>query len=123
MASILLVEDSPSVSDPLRSLLENDGHQVTVHQDAASAVEFAQSDATLDLALVDYWLENETSEAVLAALRNKRPDVRVVLITGGSRNVSVETTRWLGALDGIDGFLQKPFSRREIQAVIRQFCG
>lgn len=123
MASILLVEDSPSVSDPLRGLLENDGHQVTVHQDAASAVEFAQSDATLDLALVDYWLENETSEAVLAALRNKRPDVRVVLITGGSRNVSVETTRWLGALDGIDGFLQKPFSRREIQAVIRQFCG
>lgn len=123
MASILLVEDSPSVSDPLRFLLESDGHHVAVYQDAASAVAFVQSNAPLHIAFVDYWLEKGTSESVLAELRDRRPDVCVILITGGSREVSVETTRWLGALDGIDGFLQKPFSRREIQTVIRQFCG
>ncbi|RCW84110.1 response regulator [Paracoccus lutimaris] len=123
MASILLLEDSPTVSDPLRSLLENDGHKVAVCQDAASAIAFIDRNETLDLALVDYWLEQGTAETVLTTLHDKRPDVRVVLITGGSRDVSVETTQWLGALDGIDGFLQKPFSRREIQAIIRQFCG
>lgn len=123
MASILVLEDSPTVSDPLRSLLESDGHEVAVCQDAASAMAFIDRNRALDLALVDYWLEHGTSESVLATLHDKRPDVRVVLITGGSRDVSVETTQWLGALDGIDGFLQKPFTRREIQAVIRQFCG
>lgn len=123
MASILVVEDNASLGVPLCSLLEADGHQVAYSQDAASAVAIAQSDATLDLALVDYWLEKENAAAVLATLCDKRPDMPVILITGGSPSVSVETTSWLGALDGIDDFLQKPFSQREIRAVIQKFCG
>ncbi|MFV0291781.1 MAG: response regulator [Paracoccus sp. (in: a-proteobacteria)] len=118
MSSILLVEDNLSISTPFQSLLEGDGHDVTVCRDASSAVTVAEGSTAMDIAFVDYWLAQGTSEPVLTALRAKRPDVHVILITGGSEEVSVETTRWLGALDGIDGFLQKPFSHREVRAII-----
>lgn len=120
MASVLLIEDDPSLSEPLCRILEGEGHEVILHEDAGSAVQLIKSDMTVDIALVDYWLAEGTSEAALALLHRERPDVRVVLITGGSKKVSVETTRWLGALDGIDEFLQKPFSRRDIQTTFKK---
>lgn len=122
MVSILLVEDNPGISSPLRIFLELDHHQVTLHENAASAVAFIESDAPIDVALVDYWLVNETAEPILAALRTKRQNVAVALITGGNNDFTVETTRWLGALDGIDGFLQKPFTRRELQSLLEKLC-
>lgn len=120
MATILLVEDNPSITITLSGLLEADGHKVIACGDPATAVELVYGDAPMEVAFIDYWLANETAEPVLASLRKKRPTTPVILITGGSKNASVETTRWLGALDGIDGFLQKPFLRRDIQAVLRK---
>lgn len=120
MSFVLLIEDSPSVSSPLRALLELDGYEVAVCEDAASAIELMETRARIDIALVDYWLEEGTAESALAALHARCPDACIVLITGGRSDVSVETTRWLGALDGIDGFLQKPFTRQDIQALFRR---
>lgn len=120
MASILLVEDNPGISTPLRTFLESDNHAVYLCADAASAVDVIEKDNPIDVALVDYWLIEETAEAVLTALRTRRPEVKVALITAGNIDVSVETTRWLGALDGIHGFLQKPFSRNEMRALLTE---
>ena len=120
MTLILLVEDNPSISNPLRLVFENEGHHVSLHDCAESAVEAISGDEPMELAVVDYWLGEGTDEPVQAALRDRRPEVRVLLISGGSPEVSVETTRWLGALDGIDGFLQKPFTRRDINAVFQR---
>lgn len=118
MSCILLIEDNIGVSQSLQNLLENDNHTVSVCHDTAAAVELIGSDQHFDIAFVDYWLGRETAEQVLTALHDSRPDVHVILITGGSSAVSVEKTKWLGALDGIHGFLQKPFSVRELRAII-----
>lgn len=120
MAIILLVEDNQGIVLTLSQLLAADGHAVTACQDTRSAVEFVQGDQSLDVALVDYWLVDETAEPVLAALRSSRPGTPVVLITGGSHSATVETTRWLGAVEGIDGFLQKPFLRRDLQEALQR---
>ena len=90
------------------------------HEGVASAVAFIEGGTHVDVALIDYWLSGETAEQVLVALRRTRPDVAVVLITGGSETASVETTRWLGVLDGIDGFLQKPFLREDLRLLFEK---
>lgn len=120
MASILLVDDNELVVASLTDLLEADGHDVIAHMGVDPAVAFIESDAHVDVALVDYWLAGETAEQVLVSLRHARPGVAVVLITGGSETTSVETTRWLGVLDGIDGFLQKPFLREDLRALFEK---
>lgn len=121
MPSILLVEDNHATSEVFASFLDGQGHQVLVCENAASAIKFINSGTTIDIAFVDYWLVNETADSVLRALHDKYTGTPVILITGGSKDVSVETTKWLGALDGIQGFLQKPFSFREIEAIISKF--
>ncbi|MFV0385938.1 response regulator [Paracoccus sp. (in: a-proteobacteria)] len=121
MSRILLVEDDLSASEVFRLCLEELGHEVAVCHDVPSAVAFIEGGEPVDIAFVDYWLVTETAEKVLKSLREKRAGVPVVLISGGSKTVSVETTKWLGAIDGAQGFLQKPFSVREIQALIRRF--
>lgn len=120
MTRILLVEDHPTISESLRLLLQHEGHDVALCKDADSALVALQDSTHPDVALVDYWLGAGTAEPVLKALRHGCPNVRVVLITGGSRDVGVETTRWLGALDGIDGFLQKPFTRSDIRTLFQR---
>ena len=120
MASILLVDDNTLVIAALTDLLEADGHDVIAHEGVASAVAFIEGGTHVDVALIDYWLSGETAEQVLVALRRARPDVAVVLITGGSETASVETTRWLGVLDGIDGFLQKPFLREDLRLLFEK---
>lgn len=120
MAQILLVEDNPIISSQLRALLETDGDSVVECSEVATAIEMIEGEAHFDIAMVDYWLVGETAEPVLATLRAKRPDVCVVLITGGHDKISVETTRWLGATEGMHGFLQKPFSRADIRRLFKK---
>lgn len=121
MTLVLLVEDNPGVRSSLRELLELDGYEVAECPDVASSLDLIDRDARIDVAMVDYWLENETAEAVLAALRTKRPDVCVLLFTGGTDEITVETTRWLGASEGIHGFIQKPFLHKDIRELFRKF--
>lgn len=118
MSSILLVEDNPGIRENLITFLERDGHDTIAFDTVDGAVALIQGEASIDIAFVDYWLNSETAETVLDALRRLRPDVHVILITGGSKAVTVEKTKWLGALDGIDGFLQKPFSYRDLRKII-----
>ncbi len=117
MTSVFVVEDNPDASEIIESCLKGCGHDVTVCADVESAMAFIDQAPGIDIAFVDYWLVDKSAEPVLRALHMNYPEIPVVLITGGSAKVSIETTKWLGSLDGIQGFLQKPFSVHEIIAI------
>ncbi len=121
MLRILLVEDNEGISEVFQTFLEGKGFAVEVRKDVSSAIEYIETKADIDIAVVDYWLVEQTAESVLKALHASHPRLPVILITGGTNEVSVETTKWLGELDGIAGFLQKPFSLQELMILIQQF--
>lgn len=118
MPRILLVEDDQNASEVFQLCLEGNGHVVVTCNDTCSAMAAIGAKNPIDIAFVDYWLAKETAESVLKFLSTTYPDLPVVLISGGSKSVSVETTKWLGAIDGAQGFLQKPFSVHDVEAMI-----
>jgi PAS domain S-box-containing protein len=81
---VLLVEDNPEVADVSRLMLEQLGYGVQLVTDGAAAL--AASDAErFDLVISDIVMAGGTDGLALArALRQRRPDLPVLLVTGYS---------------------------------------
>ena len=117
--TLLLVEDDAAVRVIERRLLEIAGHLVLEAHDYDSAVELVRAYAgVIDLVVCDVMLPGRTGREVADALRRLRPDVRILFVSGHSR----EIVQRLGA--GADvPFLQKPFSAVELHEAIRRALG
>ena len=114
-AAILLVEDDASVRRLLAILLESAGYRVTSAADGAEALEIVStSSRRFDLLLTDYVMPGQSGVALCNALRERWPDLRVVLMTGHAEIPGA------GATDLPRGaeLLGKPFTREKLQRVI-----
>ena len=116
--TVLLVEDDPEVRETTAALLEDIGCRVLRASQAAEAQEIlAISAPKVDLVLSDIVMPESISGIELARdVRAKYPDLPVVLITGDSAAA--------GAAAG-DGqpMLFKPFSRAQLEEVVREYTG
>jgi two-component system cell cycle sensor histidine kinase/response regulator CckA len=79
MATILVVDDEPPIRQLVARILERKGHRVIQCGDAASAL--AATDA-VDLLLVDYVLPDINGRELTAQLRESRPTLPVILMSG-----------------------------------------
>ena len=113
---ILVVDDHPMMADALRHALltlERAADVVCVG-DLASAL-VATADQTFDLALLDLGLPDCAGHEGLARLREERPYLPVVVVSGTSDPDTI-----LGALDlGAMGFIPKTSSRDVILNAVR----
>jgi two-component system NtrC family sensor kinase len=116
--TVLLVEDDPEVRETTAALLEDIGCRVMRADQAAQAQEIlATSALKVDLVLSDIVMPESISGIELAReVRAKYPDLPVVLMTGYSAAA--------GAAAG-DGqpMLFKPFSRAQLEEVVREYTG
>jgi len=112
--NILLVDDDPEVSEVLELMLAQIGHEVTVVSQGQEAVAlFEQGD--YDLVITDLGMPDISGWEVAKAVKEKRPETPVVLITGwGIQLDSEEMSR-----SGIEGVIAKPFSK---QALVDQLA-
>jgi CheY-like chemotaxis protein len=79
---ILVVDDEASVLITYRLILERQGYQVAACRSAHDAIAELQHQE-FDLVLCDYSLEDHhTGLEVIAAARQRQPDVPAVLLTG-----------------------------------------
>jgi CheY-like chemotaxis protein len=81
MATILVVEDDPTLRKLLRLTLEAAGHVCLLAADPPSALEAAAT-AEIDVVVTDYRLPGMTGLALTAAIRSVRPGIPALLITG-----------------------------------------
>lgn len=112
--TILLVEDIDQVGKMLTKLLESRGHRVVRASSAEEAREtFGRDAGEIDLLLTDVALGSEEDGPELgAALQAKRPELKVVLMSGFAPDRErIEQVK--GAV-----FLQKPFRLPELEALI-----
>jgi DNA-binding response OmpR family regulator len=111
---ILLIEDEPKVADAVRRGLEAEHYRVAV---AATGEEgfYLATTRTFDLILLDLMLPGRDGLEVLAALRDRRCDTPVLILTARD---AVED-RVAGLDGGADDYLVKPFAFPELLARVR----
>ena len=105
MAHLLIVDDDPNTLASLARAFRLAGHEATVCDNAARALELAKSLA-FDMMLSDVVMPGKDGLALLEDLRSLGIALPVVMISGQANiEMAVRATR-LGALD----FLEKPLS-------------
>jgi two-component system response regulator FixJ len=115
MALVHLVDDDAGVRGTLARLLATGGYQV--HQ-YASGLELLNAAETLDRGciLLDVDMPGADGFAVHKALRDKSVDLPVVMMTGG------DDLTILALKAGVTEFIQKPFGRAELLAILDQLA-
>jgi two-component system response regulator RegX3 len=110
---LLVIEDEPSISEPLAYMLEKEGFEVAVAATGPAGVEeFGRSGA--DLVLLDLMLPGLSGTEVCRALR-QTSSVPIIMLTARDSEVDKVVGLELGA----DDYVTKPFSHRELLARIR----
>ena len=111
--NVLIVEDEPRIAAFVERGLKAEGFTVTVANDGSTGLALACDDG-VDLVILDLKLPKLPGEQVLAKLRQRRPDVPVIVLT--AKDAIDDRVRNLNA--GADDYLTKPFSFAELLARI-----
>jgi two-component system response regulator RegX3 len=110
---ILIVEDEPSLSEPLSFLLQREGYETEIAADGRDALT-AFDRAGADLVLLDLMLPGLSGTEVCRELR-ARSSVPIIMLTAKDSEVDIVVGLELGA----DDYVTKPYSSRELLARIR----
>lgn len=112
-ATILVLDDDPSLRHMLQVLLEQDGHAVVAAGDVRSAL--AQCEVQLpDLMIVDLMLPVEDGEMFLREFRRRWREVDVPTVVLSASSARNDIARRLG----VDGSLAKPFFADDLRELV-----
>ena len=116
--TILVVDDSPLVTDMIKTVLENAGYRIQVAYDGVQALELAKEDPP-DLILLDIEMPKMDGWTMLKELRFKvqlPKKVPVVMLTSKGK------LQDLSFLEGADGFLEKsPENLKKLAEKVGEF--
>jgi DNA-binding response OmpR family regulator len=116
---VLVVDDDATVSDVVRRYLERADFEVTLAADGPGALTAAAAHRP-DLVVLDLMLPGMDGLEVCRRLRERDPDLPVVMLTA----LGEEADRVVGLSLGADDYVTKPFSPRElvlrVQSVLRR---
>ena len=113
MTRILIVEDEPSLAEPLAFLLQKEGYETEIAGDGRAALTVFDR-AGADLVLLDLMLPGLSGTEVCKEIRT-RSSVPIIMLTAKDSEVDIVVGLELGA----DDYVTKPYSSRELLARIR----
>ncbi|WP_176598768.1 MULTISPECIES: response regulator [Sphingobium] len=109
MAHILVADDDDLLGELVRFKLEAAGHDVTIRQDGASALEAARQ-GDVDLLVLDAMMPVMSGADVLRTVAEELPEIPVVMLTSRKAQADVMAALTSGARD----YLTKPFIPDEL---------
>jgi DNA-binding NtrC family response regulator len=112
---ILLMEDETSLAKGLKMILEKDGYHVDTAFTGQGAME-AMRRKGFDLMVADLRLPDMDGMDVIREVREKRPETKVIVITGYPTVSSAVDAMKLGVSD----YLPKPFWDDEFKAAVEK---
>jgi two-component system response regulator PilR (NtrC family) len=112
---VLVVDDEPVVVEVLCDLLAKDGYAVEVAVDAAGGREHLERGGW-DAVLLDVMLPDADGMELLAWVRERHPDLAVVMITAFGTVESAVAAMKSGAFH----YVKKPFKNDEVRHLVRQ---
>ena len=116
--SLLLVDDDRPFLQRLARAMETRGYVVDTADNVAEGLKKAEA-APPAFAVVDMRLEDGNGLDVIELLRRRRPDSRMVVLTGYGNIATAVTAVKLGAVD----YLAKPADADEIHAALTREPG
>jgi two-component system response regulator AtoC len=112
---VLVIDDDPGVRDYLGALVSRRGYEVFAHPSGEEALRKLDADRP-DLVTLDVVLPGMDGLETLRRLKERLPEVPVVMLSGhGQARTIVEAMR-LGATD----FLRKPFEVEELELAFQK---
>jgi PAS domain S-box-containing protein len=119
-ATILLVEDEPSILRMASAMLQRQGHTVLTAATPDEALRLGQQHTgTLDLLMTDVVMPGMNGRDLARDLLALCPDLECLFMSGYPANVIARH----GVLEGGPNFIQKPFTTRELREKIREVLG
>jgi two-component system, OmpR family, alkaline phosphatase synthesis response regulator PhoP len=113
MATILVVDDEPKITQLVRDYLQSAGFEVVTAGDGREALMRAHTDRP-DLVILDLGLPQLDGLDVTRSLR-RDGDLPIIMLTARDD----ETDKLIGLELGADDYVTKPFSPRELVARVR----
>jgi CheY-like chemotaxis protein len=114
---LLFIDDEPALVHLGHAVLTQLGYHVTTCTSGVEALAALQAAPHhYDLVITDYTMPQMTGDVLTRALRRLRPDIPIILETGFSHTIDAEQAAALG----IDAFLLKPWTVRELARTIAQ---
>ncbi len=115
--TILVVEDEFSILKIARRILEQFGYSVLAASSPSEAIARAgEHAADIDLLLTDVVMPQMNGRQLLEELRKTRQDLKCIFMSGHAFDVITRQ----GILEEGSHFIQKPFTRRELAAIIKE---
>jgi len=114
---IMFVDDEDNIVDMTSSMLELLGYKVSWFTEPEAALDaFAKAPLDFDLVITDQTMPKMTGAILAGKLKAIRHDIPVMLCTGYSETVSAVEAKGLG----IEGYVMKPLTKRELAEAIRK---
>ena len=112
---ILVADDETLVLASLRRVLTSMGYEVTTCVNGLEAVETMRSTPdAFDLVLLDLMMPEMYGNEALQHIRNIRPDIPVVIMSGHTVRAGTE----IGIPDGASSYIVKPFAKQDLASVL-----
>lgn len=117
MHRILIVDDEPNIVLALELLMKKEGFEVHTVDDGEKAFH-AVRELRPDLVLLDIMMPKMDGYEVCQRIRSDASlkSVRIVMLTAKGRDVEKEK----GLALGVDAYITKPFSTREVVAKVKE---
>ncbi len=111
---LLIVDDDETLLDMLKNGLSLYGYHVTAVKSSAEVLEIINKNF-FDLMIVDIRLRDMNGLDLVKKVKNLKPNIAVIVMTGFVEDFSYDKAIESGASD----FIKKPFTLKEINARIR----
>ena len=117
---VLLVDDEPTLLETVQAMLVGMGLQVETARDGVEALERFQADPEgIGLVILDLTMPRMDGHQTFQALRRLKPELPVIISSGYNAQNSAELLQGPGP----SAFLQKPYTIRELKAVVEATVG
>jgi DNA-binding NtrC family response regulator len=114
-ARILIIDDDENIRKVLQAILEDEGYIVETAETAKKGIEKSEK-GTCNLALIDVRLPDMEGIELLTRLRNTKPKMRKIIVTGYPTLQNAVSAVNKGA----DAYVMKPFEVEKILQTIRE---
>jgi DNA-binding NtrC family response regulator len=114
-ARILIIDDDENIRKVLQAILEDEGYIVETADTAKKGIKKSEK-AFYNLALIDVRLPDMEGIELLSKLRNTKPKMRKIIVTGYPtlQNAIAAVNK------GADAYVMKPFEVEKILQTIRE---
>jgi len=115
VAKIFFVDDETEMLEEVKEFLEFEGYEVGVCDEGPRAYESVMAYGP-DLVVLDIRIPGVDGLELLHELKQERPELKILMLTGYTDTASESRARELGAM----GCLKKPIGLAELQSAVAE---